>query len=130
MLEIHRNADCPLYGWAQFALICNVIALIMIIYYYSLCLCKTWGGSMCETGGSMCETGPLLSLSHGGECPSPVSELSRQRLFTPEVPSAATVMAAAVSLGGSQAGPESCVDQAKDRNNSVLGWRLPWHRKK
>lgn len=46
-------------------------------------------------------------------------------MFTPEVPSAATVMAAAMSLSGTQAGPESCMDQAKDRNNAVLGWRLP-----
>lgn len=72
----------------------------------------------------MGETGPL-SLSHREVCHSPVSELSRWRLFAPEVPSAAVMMAAVMSLGGSQAGLESCVDQAKDRNNSVLGWRLP-----
>lgn len=77
----------------------------------------------------MCETGPLLSLSHREVCHSPMLELSRRRLFPPDVPSAATVMAAVMLLGGSQAWPESYMDQAKDRNSSVLGWRVPWHRK-
>lgn len=77
----------------------------------------------------MCETGPLLSFSHREVCHSPMLELSRRRLFAPDIPSAATVMAAVMLLSGSQAWPESYMDQAKDRNSSVLGWRVPRHRK-
>lgn len=39
--------------------VCSCVWL-MVIYHLSLCLCKTWGGSVCETG-------PLLSLSHRDE---------------------------------------------------------------
>lgn len=51
-------------------------------------------------------------------CHCPVLELSRWRLFSPEVPSVVTVMAAVMSPGGSNHGPESWMDQTKGRNNS------------
>lgn len=53
-------------------------------------------------------------------CHSAVLELSRWRLFAPEVPSVVTVMAAVVSLGGSKAAPGSCMDQTKGRNKSEI----------
>lgn len=51
-------------------------------------------------------------------CHCPVLELSRWRLFTPEVPGVVTMMAAVMSPGGSKAGPQSCMDQNEGRNKS------------
>lgn len=65
----------------------------------------------------MCGTGLLLTLSHREE-ECIVLELSRWRLFTPEVPSVITVVAAVMPPGGSKAGPGFCIDQIKGRKKS------------